>query len=177
MTRSVVDDEQARRARLAERVEHEQAAHLPHRRRADGAHALARAREIARGRHERGELLALGRHAVAADVDAPDVEARARLPRARERAEDDERAARRDLGVATVGLVDAEERGDLLGLAREDAAAVARDGVGARAIGERGVVATGQLDDERRHLATLAHADGALDVDERRARLDLVIDE
>ena len=47
---------------------------------------------------------------------------------------------------------------------------MARDGL-CGAVGERGVVAPGQLDDERRHLAALAHADGALDVDDRDAGL------
>ena len=79
-----------------------------------------------------------------------------------EAAQRDERAARRHLGVAPVGVAEAEERGEVPGLAPQDAAAPALDEA-------RGLVDDGggdlarQLDDQAGHLAALAHLDRAVD--------------
>ncbi len=175
----LLDEERGRggdaRPRLGQGVEDEEVPDLAHRGRADRAHALADAREVACGAEEAREPLVLGRLPVTRDVDPRDVEPSARLATTRERPEHHERAPRRDLGVAPVRVVDPEERGDVLDLARDDAPAVARDRLG-RALperrsvrahaGERSTAEGRQLDREGGDLATLAELRRAIHVDD-----------
>jgi hypothetical protein len=170
-----VFDEQPRHRRhgvvaLAQRLELEERLHLPHRHGRNRDTPFSDAGEIARRRHERAEALVVGRLSGARDVDACGVDAGARPPLPLDAAKGDERASRGHLRVAPVGIVEAEECGDLLGGSLVDTPAVALDDF--RDVITDGRGATRQLDDERGHLAPFAHFGGPIDRDDPHARVD-----
>ena len=151
-----------RAVRLVDGLEVEERLDLPHRSGGDGGAPVAHPREIAGRVEQAAEALVFGGFAGAGDVNPADVQPDAwRLGRV-EAPERDERAARGHLRVATVGIAEAEERGDVPGLAPEHAPSPALDEA-RRAIDHGRLGLARQLDDEAGDFTPLAHLGGPID--------------